>query len=403
MKILIYSHDWAPSIGGVQTVTMSLARGLAEWREDEAGAVPQVTVVTATPAAGMDDSSMPFRVARRPGVVTLARLMRNADLIHLAGPSLFPLFLGWLLHKLVVVEHHSFQAACPNGLLFYEPDQAPCPGHFMARRYGECLRCNTANVGWWKSSLLLLATFPRRWFSKKASANLTPTRWLASVLRLPRMITMPHGVHEGRPSGILSASSPVTFTFLGRLVPLKGVRYLLEAAEQLQQLGLTFRLKIIGEGPQRKGLEQMARELGLDGCVEFLGYVPPERLEEAMANADAVVLPSLGGEVFGLAAVENMLRGRVAIVPAGGAMAEVVGDAGLQFPPADVEGLALCLQSFLEDSALRQKLSRKGRARSLELFEEQRMVKQHLEFYRELLGTKGRPAVKSRDSVPVDA
>jgi hypothetical protein len=54
MKILLYSHDWAPSIGGVQTVTMSLARGLAEWHEDEAA--PQVTVVTATPAAGMDDS-----------------------------------------------------------------------------------------------------------------------------------------------------------------------------------------------------------------------------------------------------------------------------------------------------------------------------------------------------------
>jgi glycosyltransferase involved in cell wall biosynthesis len=403
MKILIYSHDWAPSIGGVQTVTMSLARGVAEWHEDEGGAAPQVTVVTTTPADGMDDSLLPFCVVRRPGVITLARLMQNADMIHLAGPSLLPLFLGWLLRKLMVVEHHSFQAACPNGMLFYEPDQAPCPGHFMARRYGECLRCNAANVGWWKSSLFLLDTFPRRSFSKKASTNLTPTDWLVSVLRLPRMITMPHGVHEEAASGILSASSPVTFVFLGRLVPLKGVRYLLQAADRLQRLGFTFRLKIIGEGPEREGLERMVRELGLDGCVKFLGYVPPEKLEQSMADALAVVLPSLGGEVFGLAAVESMLRGRVAIVPAGGAMAEVVGDAGLQFPPADVEGLAQCLRNFLEDSALRQKLSRRGQVRSRELFEEQRMVKQHLEFYRGLLGAKARPIAKPRNSVPTHA
>lgn len=403
MKILIYSHDWAPSIGGVQTVTMVLARGLAKWHEDGAESAPQVTVATATPADGMDDSSLPFRVVRRPGVIELVRLLRNADLIHLAGPSLLPLCLGWLLHRLMVVEHHSFQAACPSGLLFYEPDQVPCPGHFMARRYRECIHCNSARAGSWKNLLLLFATFPRRWFSEKASANLTPTDWLASVIRLPRMITVPHGVRKDAASGIPSASFPVTFAFLGRLVPLKGVRYLLQAAARLQHMGLTFRLKIIGDGPERGELERMAHELGLNGCVRFLGYVPPEELEQSMGDAHAVVLPSLGGEVFGLAAVESMQHGRVAIVPAGGAMAEVVGDAGLQFPPADVEGLTQCLRNFLEDSVLRQKLSRMGQVRFRELYEEQRMIKQHVDFYRKLLGAKGQPAAKSRDSVATHA
>lgn len=399
MKILIYSHDWAPSTGGVQTVTMSLARGLAQWQEEAACASPQVTVATATAADGMDDSSLPFRVVRRPGVIELVRLLRNADLIHMAGPSLLPLFLGWLLQKLIVVEHHSFQAACPNGLLFYEPQQAPCPGHFMARRYGECLRCNHANISWWRSLLLLLATFPRRWFSKKASANFTPTKWLSSIIQLPRMITMFHGVRMEEAPVIPPTSSTVIFVFLGRLVPLKGVRYLLQAAQRLQRLGFAFRLKIIGEGPEREQLERMAHELGLGGCVEFLGYVPSGELKQSMAGAHAVVLPSLGGEVFGLAAVENMQYGRVAIVPAGGAMAEVVGDAGLQFPPADVEGLAQCMRNFLEDSALRQKLSHKAQVRSRGLFEEHRMIKQHVEFYRELLAAKGSPAAKVRDSV----
>ena len=403
MKILIYSHDWAPSIGGVQTVTTSLAKGLAEWHDDGVGAAPQVTLATATPAGSMDDSSLSFRVVRCPGVIELVKLLRNADLVHLAGPSLLPLLLGWHFNKLMVVEHHSFQAACPSGLLYYEPDQAPCPGHFMACRYRECLRCGHASAGWWKSLLLLAATFPRRWFSKKASANLTPTDWLASIIRLPRMITIPHGVHEETGLAIPPASSPVTFVFLGRLVPLKGVPYLLKAANRLQHLGLTFSLKIIGAGPEREGLERIARELGLHNCVEFLGYVPPEKLEQSMAGAHAVVLPSLGGEVFGLAAVESMQHGRVPIVPAGGALAEVVGDAGLQFPSADVEGLTQCLRKFLEDGALRLNLSRRGQARFRELFEERRMVKQHLEFYRKLLGPKGQLAAKAEDSVPTHA
>jgi glycosyltransferase involved in cell wall biosynthesis len=212
---------------------------------------------------------------------------------------------------------------------------------------------------------------------------------------------MPHGVRE-ETAGISSVSFPVTFMFLGRLVPLKGVQYLLQAANQLLCQGFKFRLKIIGEGPDRQRLERMSHELGLDGCVEFLGYVPPEKLERSMAGAHAVVLPSLGGEVFGLAAVESMQHGRVAIVPAGGAMAEVVGDAGLQFPAADVEGLTQCLRSFLEDSELRLRLSHRGQMRFRELFEEKRMIKQHIEFYRELLDTKGL-AARSRDSVATHA
>ena len=55
MKVLIYAHDWAPSIGGIETVTMVLALGLANWKATDDGETIEVTLVTQTAANGMDD------------------------------------------------------------------------------------------------------------------------------------------------------------------------------------------------------------------------------------------------------------------------------------------------------------------------------------------------------------
>ena len=95
MKLLLYSHFFAPSFGGVETVVLSLARGLSERRDARGLAEFEVTVVTQTPAGHYDDSSLPFRVVRRPGYVQLWRLIRSCDIAHVVGPSLAPVFLAW--------------------------------------------------------------------------------------------------------------------------------------------------------------------------------------------------------------------------------------------------------------------------------------------------------------------
>src|SRR5215471_11674616 len=103
---------------------MTLAQGFASRKH--AGGV-ECTVVTETPAGGASDSDFQFRVVRKPSLMQLAYLLWRSDLIHLAGPALRPLLLSCLLRKKVVVEHHGFQALCPNGLLFHEPTRTACP------------------------------------------------------------------------------------------------------------------------------------------------------------------------------------------------------------------------------------------------------------------------------------
>src|SRR5258707_4041765 len=66
MKLLIYSHFFVPSIGGVETIVLSLARGLAEVRAEQGRMEFDITLVTQTPAGGHDDTALPFRAVRGP-------------------------------------------------------------------------------------------------------------------------------------------------------------------------------------------------------------------------------------------------------------------------------------------------------------------------------------------------
>src|SRR5690349_24880634 len=114
MKLLIYSHFFAPSVGGVETIVLSLARGLAGLRKPDGAPEFDLTVVTATAADNFDDTALPFQVIRQPNLRQLWRLIRSSEVIHIAGPALAPLFLSILARKSILVEHHGFQTICPN-------------------------------------------------------------------------------------------------------------------------------------------------------------------------------------------------------------------------------------------------------------------------------------------------
>src|ERR1700730_5815684 len=103
MKVLIYTHGFAPKVGGVETYVTLLAEGLAE-------RAVQVTLVTPTPAGDMDDTKLSFRVVRQPSTAESWRQLQDADIVHLAGPCLRPMLLGLALRKRIVVEHHGYQA-----------------------------------------------------------------------------------------------------------------------------------------------------------------------------------------------------------------------------------------------------------------------------------------------------
>lgn len=386
MKLLIYSHFFPPSVGGVETLVLSLARGLAELRASGGETEFEVTVATQTPANNFDDSTLSFRVVRQPTPIRVWDLIRESDVAHVAGPALAPIVLGLLAHKPVVVEHHGFQTICPNGQLLFEPSGTPCPGHFMAGRHGECLRCNAAQ-GWSVSVKHWLLTFVRRFLCKHVTRNITPTQWLGGQLKLPREIAIAHGLEfkavrttNCTPS---ATAKPPVIVFQGRLVTTKGVGVLFEAAHHLASQNRLFDLLVIGDGPERASLERLSLAGPLAGRVRFAGRLMPAQLDAALAKAALLVVPSLGGEVFGLVIAENMLRGLPVVASDLGAFVEVIGDGGVTFRTGDSRELAREISRILDDPTFAARLAERARKRAVEFCDLTRMVEAHARVYRE--------------------
>jgi glycosyltransferase involved in cell wall biosynthesis len=389
MKVLIYSHLWAPSIGGVESIIKSLADGLAERSRTHPGEEVEITLLTQTCADTMDDSLVPYRVIRRPSMREWIRQIRSTDIVHLAGPSMLPLALGLLLQKPIVLQHHGYQSICPNGLLLYGPECSVCPGHFMARRYDKCLKCNNVPCGWVGSIRRLLLTFPRRWLARCATVNVGVSPHVARRVMLPRTRVIWNGVPIPESGGVesqaLAARNPVLFAYLGRLVVEKGVSVLLRACKELLQGDFDFRLKIIGDGPERRNLEAMAEELDLEERIEFTGFMTQAAIGKSMEGVGAVVMPSICEDVSPLAAMEQMMEGRLLIASDIGGLALVVDDLGLKFPAGDSKALASRMRQVLKDPPRAMILGERGRRRAMETFSRDRMVEEHVHLYNNLV------------------
>lgn len=387
MKLLIYSHYFAPSVGGVENIVRKLATGLAARQNSGHAAEFDITLVTKTPAQSFDDSTWPFRVVRKPGVLALVKLIRGCGLLHIAGPAFLPLFFARLLRKPVVVEHHGYQSICPNGSLLQQPNGDVCSGHFQAGHYGTCLRCQNVEFSFPYSLRSLILTGLRGRICTKA-ANVAVTQHVANRLQpLLRSQVIYHGIEDTgsafRPDATTD-SSRICFAYVGRFVSEKGIPLLLEAAKLLSKEGLALDLFLIGDGPDRDQLQAQIEKNGLASFTKITGFLQAEPLNKLLEKVHVVVMPSLSEETAGLAAIEQMMRGRVVIASSIGGLAEVVADAGLLFPPRDISALAACMRSLIDKPELITELGTKARKRAVDRFTADRMLEEHARLYHHL-------------------
>jgi glycosyltransferase involved in cell wall biosynthesis len=255
----------------------------------------------------------------------------------------------------------------------------------MAGNHGACLRCCRAAYSPLASFRLWLLTFVRRHLCKFVSVNIAPTAWLANLLRLSRIETVSHGLPPAPPLLRIARSHDVpSIVFVGRLVSTKGVRLLLEAARILKGRNRSFAIQIVGSGPERVSLEALAQDWQLSSHIRLPGRLPDADVTRLLENARAVVVPSLGGEVFGMVVAENMLRGLPIVASDLGAFAEVLGDAGQTFRTGDSADLAMQIERILDDPALSQRCASAAHQRVIDVFTEERMIDGHARIYERL-------------------
>ncbi len=182
------------------------------------------------------------------------------------------------------------------------------------------------------------------------------------------------------------AGSQFVVGFVGRLDRAKGADLLVEAAALLRKDGASCRLVVVGEGPEKKDLEERIRRLDLGRMVMLMGL--REDPAQVMRAFDVGVVPSRR-EAFGIAALEMMrMKVPVIVAPVGG-LPELVrdGETGWVLPELTPEAVARAIRRLQADVALREKLKQNAFAHS-SLFDGKRAVEQIVEVYEQVIGSR---------------
>ncbi len=168
--------------------------------------------------------------------------------------------------------------------------------------------------------------------------------------------------------------------------PLKGLRYLLRAYAALLEDYPALELLVVSKPKPGGKTEKLLRFLGITDRVRFVDNISTEQMVRYYAEATIAVVPSVY-EGFGLPAGEAMACGVPVISTDGGALPEVVGDAGVIVPARSVDALATAIDALLRDPARREALSLAGKRRIDETFCWNVCAREMADYYRRVLQT----------------
>lgn len=273
------------------------------------------------------------------------------DVAHV---SMFEMYLSpsvlSALHDVPTVLNVAYyKPICPNGLKLL-PNDSRC----TVQQGTVCWRGGCISLAHW------LRDRPRNARIGKAvkgvAAVVSCSRWLQRELSDAGIESQwaPWPI-EASSAGFRRTPAPAPlFVFTGRLSREKGVNTLVHAMALARTKGVALRLRIVGDGPMRPALERLTADLALGDAIEFTGWLPLDRIEAQLADAWALIAPSLWAEPLGFTALEAVVRGLPVIASAAGGLAETVesGVTGLLFPNGDADALAACLVAVASGSVL---------------------------------------------------
>jgi glycosyltransferase involved in cell wall biosynthesis len=225
-----------------------------------------------------------------------------------------------------------------------------------------------------------------------ADCIVCPSESLESLLRSQHdtgvTAVIPNGFEPTRFAGDF-AKSPFILC-VTRLFRRKGVQHLIAAAQDIDP---TFELHIVGDGPYREDLQQLAGDSKT--TIRFHGWIDNDapELEKLFGTASIFVLAS-EAENFPVSLLEAMSAGLAIVTIEGTGSADVVGEAGILVPPGDVQALRAALVRLIDDEALRSRLGTLARHRLADSFSWSRVAQLYLDLYHKY------PAWPAGDTLP---
>ena len=165
--------------------------------------------------------------------------------------------------------------------------------------------------------------------------------------------------------------------------PLKGLFFLFQAVAELNKFQ-DVSVTVVGEPKKDGDLVKLIRKLGIGHCIHFTGRISNGEFVRQYARATAAVVPSVY-EGFGLPVGEAMACGVPVISTTGGALPEVVGDAGILVKPADSRALAGAIRDLLNNPLRAKELGMAGYRRVHKHFTWKKAAEKTVSAYREVI------------------
>lgn len=372
MRVLYLYKDYYPVLGGIENHVRMLAEGLREL-----GVETQVLVT----------NTGSHSVSEAIGGVPVTKTGRQANI------SSAPLSLGFFpavrrLEAGVDVAHAHFP---------YPPGEVAQLLLGRSRRFVLTYHSDIV-----KQRVLGALYRPLLWLLLRRVDLITvsnpvyiqTSRYLRPVANKCRVIHHGQDLARFEPTSTSSAAAAAwrarfpdrpLLLFVGRLRHYKGVDVLLRAMTAVEQAHLV----VVGIGPMSDAWQALARELGLQAKVSFLGEAPDADVLALYQAADLFVLPSTNrAETWGAVQIEAMASGLPVICTELGTGTSYVnqdGVTGLVVPPNEPGALAAAIQTLIANPDLRRRLGQQGLRRAAEQFSTAAMLQNMLAFYQEAL------------------
>ena len=366
MRVLQLGKFYDPVVGGMETVLKEICDGLVDQVE--------FRVLVANTR---------FRTEHENGKLPVTRVASMGKLFSCSAAPFYPLWARKFNADLIHV--HLANPLAELAALLVDRN-IPIAAHFHC----DVLRPIPLNLR------PLYERFLHA-FYKRANSIIVPTpthietsKFLPKYRKKCRVV--PYGIQPSRFDLDESVRKRVdelkdglpTVLFVGRLVPYKGVEFLIRALESVRA-----RLWIVGTGFIEDSLKNLAREKGLADRVEFLGQVSEQELVAYYHACDVFVLPSITNhEMFGLVQLEAMACRKPVVssnLPTGVTWLNQHGKTGYTVAPRNPAELAHSIQRLLANRELREEMGAAGRARLEQHFTSAKMAEGILQVYQETL------------------
>lgn len=385
MKVLIYTHEFPPFLGGLATTSLKLARGISG---------SGIETVVLAPSYGANDKEIDGKLG--------CRVIRISGL---GSKWIKALPFGQILLGLVSLLS-ALRAEKPDAVLFITEEAEAAGGLVPDIFFTSVVRVAGSGITtcfYGKKPTKRLMKYPMRRLYRNAASIVAVSRntkgLLESVGVPGDLITVIYNgvgremLSRAPDSGRISAlrakhgidrSAPVIIT-VARVLPRKGQDMVIRALSVVKKEFPNIVYVIVGEGRFRKRFAEFAEESGVGGSVIFTGGISHEEIVDYLDMSDVFIMPSRewDNKVEGLpnALLEASARARPVIAGKAGGSSEAVRDGvtGILVDPESVTEIAAAVVSLLKDPVKAGHMGENGRKMIEEFHTESGMIKKYVD------------------------